>query len=493
MKQYVIGLDNGGTSVKGAMYDQKGQQICVAQRKLSVITEKAGYMERDLHALWESNVACLRELMEQSHVSPAMVKAMSFSGHGKGLYLLDKAGRPLGNGITSMDQRAYEIVEEWNQDGTSENVFRITGQKVQYMQPVALLRWLKLYERERYDQIGSVLAVKDYIRYCLCGRLHGEYTDFSGSNFIDIKTGEYSREVLSLLGIEEIYEALPPLVHSSDICGYLSLQVALDTKLKQHMPLCAGMFDVDACSIGCGLCKPEQFTMIAGTWSINVYLSEARIPDSHIMFQSFYALLPYTLIEESSPTSSGNLEWLMKELFDMDDYAACNAYVESVDVQVDGVLYLPFLYGSNVGNIHGAFLNMQAFHTRADMIRAVYEGVAFAHKTHLLRLLKYRSVPKAIRIAGGIIHSPIWLQIFADVLQLPLEVVEHEEFGTQGAAICACVGTGLYQSFESAIEHIVHIHKTILPNPAKKAVYEQKYKRYMMMCAAIAKGSDQGV
>lgn len=479
MKQYLIGLDNGGTSVKAAMFDEQGNQLGIAQRKLTALYPQAGFVERDLEDLWKQNVACLKELLQKCNVSSDRIKAMSFSGHGKGLYLLDKQGKPLGNGITSMDQRAMEIVEEWNKNGVSDKVFALTYQKVQHMQPVALLRWMKLYQQDRYAQIGSILSVKDYIRYRLSGAIHAEYTDFSGSNLIDFASNGYHKKLLALFGIEEVYEALPRLVNSSDQCCFLSHEAAMETGLKEHMPMSAGMFDVDACCIGCGIVNEEQLAMIAGTWSINVYITAKRIFDTKVMFQSFYALSQYTLVEESSPTSSGNLEWIMKECMNLDDYDTCNALVASSKPCEEGILYTPFLYGSNASSAHASFIGMQAHHTKADIVRAVYEGVAFAHKTHLLRLLAFRTPPKAIRIAGGIIKSDIWLQIFADILQFPLEVVENEEFGTQGAAICAGVASGVFESYEQAVAQCVHIKKIIQPNKELKELYKKKYQRYV--------------
>lgn len=489
MKRYVIGLDNGGTSLKAALFDEEGTQIYVAQRKLSTITNNQGFMERDLEELWCENVACLKEVVEKSGIAVNAIQGLSFSGHGKGLYLLDKKGKPLGKGILSMDQRARGIVEEWNDQGISEQVFGRTFQKVQEAQPVALLQWLKRHDRSMYDQIGTIFAVKDYIRYRLSNARHGEYTDFSGSNLIDFHTRSYCKELLSLFGIEEMYEALPPLVNSTSLCAHISKEAANLCGLPEHLPLAAGMFDVDACSIGCGLLEPSQFAMIAGTWSINVFISERLLQHPSIQFQSFYALPQYTLVEESSATSCGNLEWIMQEMLGLQDYTTCNQMVSDCKPQLDDIVYLPFLYGSNEGNLNACFANMRSCHTRSHILRAVYEGVAFAHKHHLLRLLDHREPPKAIRIAGGVVYSDVWLQIFADILQIPLEVVGNEEFGTQGAAICAGVATGIYENYEEAVQKNVSIVKVVMPSHKYKEIYEAKYAQYVSLISGLKKGA----
>lgn len=487
MKHYLIGLDNGGTSVKAALFDEDGKQICISSRKLQTIHPQSTIMERDLKELWQKNLDCLKELVEKSNVDPKHITAMSFSGHGKGLYLLDKEGNDLGNGILSMDQRAKHIVEQWNEKGISHKVFKHTFQKVVSAQPVALLRWLKEQQPAVYERIGSVLSVKDYIRYRFSGNIYGEISDFSGSNLIDFETTEYSDELLTLFGIEDIAHALPPLKKSTDICGSLSYEAAMYTGLKAGMPMSAGMFDVDACCIGCGMRQLDQLAMIGGTWSINVYLMEHCVHDERALYQSIYALPSYYLMEESSPTSCGNLEWIMEELLAIQDYDTCNKLVSSITPADNSMLFLPFLYGSNEGDLQACFLHMSSSQTRAHILRSVYEGIAFAHKTHLERLLTFRKKPSSIRIAGGIVKSSVWLHIFADILQIPLEVVDNEELGAQGAAICAGVGAGIYPDYEQAIQRHVHIKEIIVPDSNLKDVYEAKYRSYRKAIDALSK------
>lgn len=487
MTRYVIGLDNGGTSVKATLFDEYGTQIYVSQRKLDVIRNTQGYMERDLTLLMDKNIQCLKEIVDHVAIGVRDIKGMSFSGHGKGLYLLDAYGKALGNGILSTDVRAREIVEKWEEQGINQQIFKKTYQKVQEVQPVALLRWLKLHKYDDYKKIGTVFAVKDFVRYCLSGEKHGEYTDFSGSNLIDFETKTYCKEILRMFDIEEVIDALPPLVQSTDICAYLSKEAADKTGLWEGLPLAAGMFDVDACSIGCGMIDERFCTMIAGTWSINVFITKQCRRNDQILFQSFYTLPEYVLVEESSATSCGNLEWFLKEMFLDLDYEECNRLVSSKQPREDDMVYLPFLYGSNVANMHGCLYNMQSFHKRANIIRAVYEGVAFAHKMHLIKLLLHRDTPKVIRIAGGVIHSPVWLQIFADSIQLPLEVVENEEIGTQGAAICAGVAVGIYENYKDAVEKHVKIKNTIFPNVQYAKIYKAKYNQYCELLNALRK------
>lgn len=477
MKQYLIGLDNGGTSVKAGLYDRQGRLYALAQRTLPIISPQAGYMERDMEVLWQKNVECLRELMERCPIPLDEIGAMSFSGHGKGLYPLDRQGNVFCHAILSSDQRGKQIAQRWRsaiQDKVSEKTF----QDIQEAQPVVLLAWLKRYARRQYDQIGYVFSVKDYIRYRLSQEAYAELTDFSGNNLIDLEKRCYHAKLLDLFGIEEMRACLPPLVNSTDICGYVCARAAEETGLPQGLPLVAGMFDIDACAIGSGIVKPDRLSVIAGTWSINTFLSLRPIQSDRVRMNSLYAQDPYYLVEESSPVSCGNLDWILWQMMGSLDYTLCNQLVESVTEADSDVIFMPFLYGCNDGEGSAGFLNVKYHHTKAHLLRAVFEGVAFAHRQHIERLRDTLAAPNIVRIAGGIVHSQIWLQIFADILQLPLEVVEGEELGTLGAAMCAGVGIGLYKNFDMAAHEAVRICRTILPDSGKRAVYERKYHSY---------------
>ena len=160
-------------------------------------------------------------------------------------------------------------------------------------------------------------------------------------------------------------------------------------------------------------------------------------------------------------------------------YEQCNDLVASLSPEDSQITFLPFLYGSNVeSDAKACFLGLRGWHHKAHILRALYEGVVFSHKMHIGKLLAHREMPKVARITGGAARSEVWCQIFADVLQIPIEITSGTELGTLGAAMCAGVATGHFPSLESAAENMVHVVRTILPNPENKAVYEKKYDTY---------------
>lgn len=359
--KYLMGIDNGGTFSKAAIFDENGNQIAVASKKTEVYIPRPGYMERNLKDLWNVNIEVIRQVIKKSGISSKDIVGLSFSGHGKGLYLVGKDNKPLGNGILSTDTRAQEIVDEWKNNGIEEKFYEKTFQEFLVCQPIVLLAFIKKYNKKLYDEIKYVFSVKDFIRFMLTNEAYAEYSDFSGGNLINLKTKDYDIELLKILGMEELMDKLPPLKKSSDICGYITKEVAQMTGLSENTPVAAGMFDVDACGIATGLVDEEHLCMIAGTWSINEYISKEVVRNHITTLNSIYAIPNYFLIEESSPTSAGNLEWFIRNVLDTDlktseqydggIYGLVNKLVASIKPEENQLYFLPYLNGSVESNI----------------------------------------------------------------------------------------------------------------------------------------------
>lgn len=494
--KYLMGIDNGGTFSKAAIFDENGKQISVASFPTVTITPKAGYTERDMIELWSVNVRAIKEAINKSGIRPDMIAGVSLSGHGKGLYMIGKDGQPSYNGILSTDARAWAYVEKWNQDGTKENVYQKTYQDILACQPVSLLAWFKDHEPNILENTKYIFAVKDYIRYMLTGEAFAEYTDFSGANLINLSTQTYDLDLLKLFGLESIYEKLPPLRHSAEICGKITKEAAALTGLPEGIPVAAGMFDVDACGIASGLSDEDQMCMIAGTWSINEFIKKAPITNGSVTLNSMFCIPGFYLVEESSPTSAGNMEWFIRQLMsyekdearanDRSIYEITNQWVEEIDPSDSSLIFLPYLNGSSDDALaKGSFIGLTAYHNKHHMLRAVYEGIVFSHYSHIRKLLKNREKPASVRLSGGAANSDVWVQIFADVLQLPIDVIEDKELGAQGAAIAAGIAAGIYPDYETAVKRTVTITKTVYPRLEYKKIYETKYQNYLKINDAL--------
>ena len=478
---YLLGIDNGGTVIKAALFDLDGNQIAVKSVKTPLETPEPGFTERSLADVKAANYAVLRQLTAEYGSD---VAAIGISGHGKGLYVLGKDREEIYPGIGSTDGRAIAYEQMWKADGTADRVYERTAQKVLACQPVALLRWMKDHRPDVYGSIGAVMSVKDYVRYCLTGGISAEYSDVSGSNLLNLYTSQYDPWLLEQFGIPEIADCLPPICHSAAVCGTVTADCAAQTGLRAGTPVVGGMFDIDACAIASGCIHAGDMCLIAGTWSINEYVSEAIAADHSVSMNSIFCDPRYYLAEESSATSAGNLEWFRDYLKNR-DYAEIDRLVASVPAEDCDVYYLPFLYASNENPLaRGCIIGLSGYHTDAHLYRAVYEGVAFSHMTHVRALLR-TARPTRVRLTGGAVNSALWVQIICDVLGLELEIVQDTEMGAKGAAMAAGVGAGVYADYADAVERCVRPFDVVRPDPARHALYEKKYAKYRRIADAL--------
>ncbi|MEE8452793.1 MAG: FGGY-family carbohydrate kinase [Thermoguttaceae bacterium] len=497
MPKYLLGIDNGGTVTKVALFTTDGDEVAVAGRKSEMLTPAPGHCERDAEQLWLATAEAIRAVLEESKVDPKEIACVAPAGHGNGLYLIDKQGKPVGNGIYSTDSRAKDYIAKWTEQGIPQKVLPKTTQCIWPGQPNALLAWLRDNRPEVIEKADAVLMCKDYIRFRLNGQIHAEMTDASGTSLIDVVKGEYDMELLETFGIADMRDLLPPLIASEEICGGVTAEAAAATGLAEGTPVAGGLFDIDACGLASGVVDPTQLCMIAGTWGNNQYIWPEPVVSEDVFMTSRYCIPGYYLILEGSATSASNLEWFVTEFFAAERelaekqgksvYDLCNELVAATKPDDPNVVFLPFLFGSNAGpDAKASLLGLTNWHNRGHVLRAIYEGVVFGHKTHVNKLLKFRDLPKSIHLTGGVARSEVWVQIFADIFQVPVEIPAGTELGALGAAICAGVASGCFASYAEAVESMVKIARIQQPNPAVAELYEAKYAKHQNVISALS-------
>lgn len=482
---YFLGIDNGGTMSKAAIYDACGKELSVAACRVQQLTPQAGWSERNMERLWTDTAAVIRQAISQANIAPSQIRGVACTGHGNGLYLLDRHGKPLRNGINSSDERAQQYIDGWRRHNIGEQVLPMTAQSLWAAQPAPLLAWIRDNEPDVFNNTGTVLMVKDYIRYRLTGERRAEITDMSGTGLMNVVNESYDPAVLEAYGLPEIMPWFPPLIESAETAGYITAEAASLTGLQQGVPVAGGMFDIDACALSSGILNAGQFSIVAGTWGNNQYIDRKPLVDKDLFMTSRYVIPGWFLMLEGSPTSAGNLEWFLETSFAHERmvfgdgfYAYIASLVSGVKPEDSQVIFLPFLYGCNNGNLKGGFFGLDATHGRAEMLRAIFEGVIFSHYQHIERLLKFRTLPEVIRLTGGAARNPVWCQMFADCIGIPVETPAGSELGALGAAMAATVATKYYADFPQAVNAMSSIDKRYEPTPEYTAVYREKYQAY---------------
>lgn len=491
MAKYFIGLDNGGSKSKAAIYSEKGEEIAVSGARVETVIRKGGFVERDMNELWDVNAQVIRDVLKTSGIDPGDVAGIAVAGHGNGVYFIQEDGTPVTAGVISTDTRAGDIVNQWLADGVQKRNISKTKQILWAGQLISLIAWFARHEPENLKKARWALPPKDYIRFCLTGEVYGEISDMSATSSMDLDIMDYGDSVLEDMGLLEYRYLLPPLKTSIDVCGHITPEAAAKTGLIEGTPVMGGLFDCAACCIGSGITSSDIMSVIAGTWSINSFISKTPVYSEDLFMTSVFCLPGYYLTTEGSMTSAVNLDWFIKNFLadkDVDPYEICDSSVREVEPEDTSVIFLPFIFGTNVNpDAKAGFIGIDASQNKKHMIRAVFEGVVFSAMMHIEKLLNFTDEVKKIRISGGATNSKPWIQMFSDALQMPIEVSEAEELGALGVAMCASVGAGVYPDLKTAAETMSHVKYTCNPDPELKDIYQKKYLIYKDLIMSLDK------
>ncbi|ODM42433.1 FGGY-family carbohydrate kinase [Cereibacter johrii] len=496
MQDRVIGIDAGGTMTKAALFDLTGQELACARRKNVMAFPAPGWTERDPDAMWAAAAASVREVLERTATDPGRIAAVSVAGYGSGLYLLDAEGAVVRPGIVSTDSRAAGVVADWTASGLATMVEPLIQQRLWAGQSLVLLAWLQRHEPQTVARTHKISFCKDFLRTRLCGDLSTDPSDAGIAGLIDVTTGTYSRDAFRLLGLEGWLDKLPEIGPADEVVGLVSQPAAALTGLRAGTPVVRGAVDVTAAALASGLSREDQMSVVAGTFSINSTLHRTPRMSMSPFLQSAYPLGGY-LATEGAATSASNLEWLVKTLLahggtlpgDLAGglYEVVNDAVLRRRGQPRDALFFPFLFGGPDGAPAG-LLGMTADYSFDDIMLAVFEGIVFAHKVDIDRLLSGNDAarPGVIRLAGGASRSAIWSEMFADILGLPVEVPEGSELGALGVAICAASAVGAHASLGEAVSAMARTARRHEVEHSRGAAHCAKYPRYRAMTEAMA-------
>jgi L-xylulokinase len=487
-------LDCGLTQTKAALFDEDGARLAEAAADTPLRTA-GGASEIGMDEQWALAASVIREALSRAGARDGMVDGVGVSGFGGGLFPLDSSGRPVRAAITSMDSRASGVVAGWEREGRSR--YPLTRHHPWAGQSLPILAWLREAEGESYRRVATALGAKDWMAYRLSGKLSTDRTDASNNALVDLATGRYDPSILGAFGMAEAEALLPPPRASHEVIGEVTRSAAAETGLAEGTPVIAGMFDVIACALGSGALADDSYSLIAGTWNINSAfarsLSEAR-PSTKLSLGPDEGRFAYV---ESSATSAGNLAWLLQNLEGLLPRAAgeegraalyerINAGVAGVAPGAEGLTYLPFIRRSHLApGVDAAFVGMRAEHGIFHLLRALYEGVAFAHRAHL-DLLSEAGIerPRAV-LSGGAASSDTWCRIFADALDRRVETTESSQAGALGIAAAISVGTGRYGDLEPAASRMVRVRRSYEPDPGGVAALNEAYERFKKAAASL--------
>ena len=479
--RYLLGLDAGNTVVKAVLFDLDGTVLASAGRHGDTSKPAPGHVERNLDELWANAAEVIQSCLDTSGIEAGEIIAVGCAGHGNGLYLLNWEDAPL-LGIQSLDTRATGLAEELVA-AAGDRIHATTLQRPWPSQTATLLAWVRRNQPELYQRAGTVFLCKDFLTFRLTGRKVSEISDMSGAGLVRLPGCTPDGVLLSEFGLEGAAALLPEIVQPTDVVGTVTRVAADATGLAEGTPVVAGLFDVVASALGSGAEAPGEASIIAGSWSINQVISETPLQHPDIFMVAAFAPDRFMGLEASA-TSAVNLEWYVQEVLEQagvsgNIYDYCNTRIASIDPAPDDPIYLPYLYGSrDGGNWRAAFLGLAGWHSDAHLLRAIYEGVAFEHLRHVQVLAASGVHFDNAFLSGGGTRSPLWSQMFSDVLGIPVAVSACNETGALGGAIAAGVGAGVFGDLSAGVRAMTRTDRHHTPDAGRRVHYSRRFELY---------------
>ncbi|HEY8457500.1 MAG TPA: FGGY-family carbohydrate kinase [Actinopolymorphaceae bacterium] len=479
--EFLLGIDAGQTVTKACVFDRHGRERGRGSARVTVHSPHPRWVERDMEEVWQATVTAVQQAVADAGVEPGSVKAIGIVGHNDGLYLVDEGGTPVRAAVTAMDTRAHDILGQWRASPMWPRALEVTGQVPYAASPSTLLAWFLHHQPDVLTNTRWVLFCKDWLRFRLTDAIATDPSEASAA-FTSVRTQAYAQEALALYGLEFLADKLPPIQPSHAIAGEVSETAATVIGIPAGTPVVTGAHDVDGSAIGTGVVRPGMLSIAAGTFSINQIISDHVVVDERWQARSFVEP-GYWLNMSTSPSSATNLDWWCR-VFGLEPGESAYETLAAEATQALGgpstLVYHPFLYGSPYGEMPSASLfGLRGWHTRPELVRAILEGVVLCHRVHVDALRERFDVTGPARLTGGAARSSLWAQMFADALDLEMEIPDAAESGARGAALLAGRGIGWFSSLEETAETVT-IARRHRPDPERRKVLDNAYERFVL-------------
>lgn len=473
---FVLAHDLGTTGNKATLFDSSGSLVTTHLENYSVTyPPQANWAEQDPAEWWRATCQSTRALLVESNISPHEIAAISFSGQMLGIVPIDQEGVPLRPAIIWADQRAVDEAALIASRCDPAKVYRLSGHRVSPAYLAAKILWVKNHQPDIYAHTQKFLCAKDYAVFKLTGQLVTDYSDASGSNVFDLTERAWSSALLDTIGIE--VEKLPQVHPSTDVVGEVTQEASEETGLSVGTPVVIGGGDGACAAVGAGVVAPGDAYCYIGSSAWISFASRAPLFDPQMRTFTFHHLHPRLFAPMGTMQAAGGArDWLLHVL---DNPANADASAANVAPGANGLIFLPYLIGERSPwwnpKARGAFVGLTMSHTRAEMMRAVLEGVAFNLRMILDALESEGAAIPSIRLIGGGARGQLWRQILADVFARPIQVLELVTEATSwGAAVAAGIGIGVYRDWNIAKEQ-ARVNIVVEPNRANVTRYAGLY------------------
>jgi xylulokinase len=498
MKNYILAHDLGTTGNKATLYDAEGRLAGSAFYGYATEYAHPRWAEQNPEDWWQAVCTSTHQLLKETGVGGDDVACITFSGQMMAAVPLDKDARPLRSAIIWADQRSTEQVNWLLERISFDEMYRITGHRLSESYSLLKMLWIRDHQPDIYRNTYKFVHAKDAMVARLTGNFVTDMSDASGMDLYDLATSAWSPHILDAAEVDPAQ--LPDVICSIDIAGEVLPTVAEEVGVATGTPVVIGGGDGVCASTGAGVvAEGAAYNYVGSSAWIALAMPNPLLDPAYRTF-CYCHLVPGMFMPTGTTQSAGaSYQWARDQISTGEVIAAQSAHVSPYELMNDhaaqsppganGLLFLPYLMGERSPywnpKARGAFVGLTIRHTRADMLRAVLEGVTMNLCMTLDAFRVQGARVDAMRLIGGGAKGRLWNQIMADVYGISIHrLAILDEATSMGAALAGGVGVGLYPGFEMAAV-MNPVAEVIEPNPQAQVVYTELYPLFQETYTAL--------
>ena len=480
----LMGVDIGTTGCKATIFDPQGNMLASSYREYDIIRDQDGRAELDSNEVWFQ--ICQVIAFCTSQADGASIAALSMTSMGEALVPIDRNGRICGNSVLGCDSRGDKYLERFTSAVGFDEIYRITGQPAGLGYSLPALCRIMEEDAELYSKTVKFIPWADFVTYMLTGKIQANYSLAARTLLFDLEKRCWSKQLVDAIGFD--LNKLPSLVPTGRIVGQILPEMSKKLGLPDNLQIISGSHDQCAAAVGSGACETGSAMLGLGTYACMVVVHDFIEPESpfkrlglniepHVIPEQYVSFIYHG-------SGGALLKWLRDEMFrDLSGEQVYQQMDEEASASENPAILLPYFAETGpldyVPGGRGLIGGLSFNHTRGDILKGAMAGIIFYFKDALEQLNKNCYPISKLYITGGGTQSKIWLQMIADILDIPILKTSVNECGTLGAAIIAGSGHGVFKDFDNAVAQMINPAIKLDPVVESKIIYADQYEKYI--------------
>lgn len=480
---YLLGIDFGGSSSKATLLGADGRIAATASCEYKTYYPANGWAEQDPDDSYRAMISNIHSLLSSTGAAPEDIVAICLDAATHTAVLVGEDDRPVRRSIYWTDTRSTEQAAALKKT-FGDDLMAVCFNCVSSFWTLPQLMWLSEHEPETIARTRKIMAVKDYVRWRLTGDFVTDGIEAMGFMLLDARTGKWSQRLCEAAGIPQ--SVLPPVVPPMTKMSPISRKAREETGLTERTMVIAGATDTVMEVYASGAVAVGQATVKLATAGRICPITDHAVVDPRLV--TYRHVVPGLWYPGTATRSCAASNRWYRDTFG-GSYGELSAEAARIERGSGGLFFHPYLQGEITpyldDDLRASFTGAAGYHTHAHFSRAVLEGIAYSMKDCMGTLRELGIAPDHATVIGGGAKSPLWRQILADMLNIPLQSVADVD-SSLGSAMLAGVASGVFSSHADAVRKCVAVTGLTEPDPEGAAFYDSRFDIYREIQAALA-------